>query len=192
MFGKSYDYIIVCKRPNYKLVDGISQLMLFLAMISFASSVKTPINNSKSIALYAIIVGITAWLIYAYFVQKKGGTPYYRIALLAGSLGWAMEKHWEWVALIYFVAAVLEKQVKFPLEIAFDDNEIIVNSLPKKHYYWNEIRNVVIKDGILTIDLKNNILIQKEIDNPGSVKTEQDFNEFCRTRLQAEQIKRTA
>jgi hypothetical protein len=186
---KSYDYIIVCKRPNFKLIDGISQLMLFLAMISFASSIRTPINNSRSIALYTIIAGITAWLIYAYFAHRKGGTPYYRLALLAATLGWTFQKDLWWLAIIYFIAAALEKQVKFPVEIAFDEQEIVVNSLPRRYYSWNGITNVVIKDGILTIDLKNNKLIQKEIEDPGSAKTENDFNEFCRTRIQAEQLK---
>ena len=85
------------------------------------------------------------------------------------------------------MAAALEKQVKFPVEIAFDDNEIVRNSFPKKYYYWNELNNVVIKDGMLTIDLKNNQLIQKEIEDSGSVKTEKDFNEYCRERLRQEQ-----
>jgi uncharacterized membrane protein len=188
---KSYDYIIVCKRSNYKLIDGISQLMLFLAMISFASAIRTPINTSGSIALYAIIAGITGWLIYAYFSHRKGGTPYYRLALLAATLGWAFQKDWWWLAIIYFIAAALEKQVKFPLEIAFDEQEIVVNSLPRRHYHWNELTNAVLKDGILTIDLKNNTLIQKEIEDPGSAKTENDFNEFCRNRIQEQQLKQS-
>jgi uncharacterized membrane protein len=186
---KSYDYIIVCKRPNYKLIDGISQLMLFLAMVAFASSIRTPLDNSRSIALYAIIAGITGWLIYAYFEQRKGGTPYYRLALLAATLGWAFQKDLWWLAIIYFIAAAMEKQVKFPVEIAFDEEEIVINSLPRRYYYWNQLANVVIKDGILTIDLKNNTLIQKAIEDPGSAKTENDFNEFCSTRIQAAQLK---
>lgn len=187
---KSYDYIIVCKRPNYKLIDGISQLMLFLAMIAFASSIRTPLDNTVSIVLYVIIAGITGWLIYAYFVHRKGGTPFYRLALLAATLGWGLQQELWWLAIIYFIAAALEKQVKFPVEIAFDEQEIVVNSLPRRYYYWNELTNVVIKDGILTIDLKNNTLIQKEIENSGSIKTENDFNAFCRNRIQEEQLKR--
>lgn len=186
---KSYDYIIVCKRSNDKLIDGISQLMLFLAMIAFASSIRTPLNNTRSIALYAIIAGITGWLIYAYFVHRKGGTPYYRLALLAATLGWALQGDLRWLAIIYFIAAAIEKQVKFPVEIAFDEQEIVINSLPRRYYNWNELANVIIKDGVLTIDLRNNKLIQKEIEEPGSVKAENDFNEFCRNRIQAEQLK---
>ncbi len=189
---KTYDYIIVCKRPDFRLIDGISQLMLFLSMIVFAKSVRAPVNTPESVVLFSIIAGITGWLIYCYFVQRKGGIPFFRLALTLATLGWALQPEWRWVSLIYFLAAVIEKQVKFPVEIAFDQEEIVVNSLPKKYYYWNELSNAIIKDGILTIDLKNNKLIQKEIENAGSAKAEMDFNEFCRNRLSAERLERTA
>jgi hypothetical protein len=183
---KVYDYIVVCKRPNYKLIDAISQLMLLLSMLSFASSVRVPIKSTESIVTFSMIAGITGWLIYCYFVQKKGGVPFFRIGLLMAAVGWGLQADWQWLAAVYFLAAVLEKQVKFPMEIAFDDTEIVVNSLPKKYYYWNEISNVVIKDGILTLDLKSNKLIQKEIEDSGSAKLERDFNEFCQQRIQTE------
>jgi len=183
---KVYDFIIVCKRPGYKLVDGISQLMLLLSMIVFASSVEVPITSGRSILYFSLIAGITGWLIYCYFVQRKGGIPFYRLGLTLATLGWALQPDWWWMAFIAFIAAILEKQVKFPLEIAFDQEEIVVNSLPKRHYYWNELNNAVIKDGLLTIDLKNNKLIQKQIEDPGSASAERDFNEFCLNRLNAE------
>ena len=47
----------------------------------------------------------------------------------------------------------------------------------------NEINNIVLKDGLLTIDLKNNKLIQKEVNDEVLPSDEHDFNEFCRQRL---------
>jgi hypothetical protein len=85
---KVYDYIVVCKRQNYKLIDGISQLMLLLSMLSFASSVRVPIKSTESIVTFCMIAGITGWLIYCYFVQKKGGVPFFRIGLLMAAVGW--------------------------------------------------------------------------------------------------------
>lgn len=189
---KVYDYIVVCKKPEHKLVDGISQLMLLLAMIAFASSVRVPLTSVKSIVLFCAIVGITGWLMYCYFKLRKDQTPYFRIGLLLGAVGWALQDGWQWMSIIYFIAAALEKQVKFPVEFAFDEKEIVVNSLPKKYYYWNELTNVVIKDGMLTIDLKNNRIIQKEIEDAGSATIENEFNEFCRQRINAELQVRTA
>lgn len=114
--------------------------------------------------------------------------PFYRIALTAAAVGWAIQPGWGFVAVIYILAAILEKQVKFPQEIAFDADEIVVNSFPRKHFQWNELQNVVMKDGILTVDFHNNTLIQKEIETQASAQTEQEFNEFCLERLKADSI----
>jgi hypothetical protein len=186
MFGKSYAYIVVCKRPSFRLVDGVSQLMLFLSLVIFTSSFQSSgiqQHKTAAIAMWLVIAAITGWLIRSYFVQKKQGTAFYRIGMLAAAVGWALQENWQWVGIIFFLAAIIEKQVKFPVEIAFDEDEIVRNSFPKKYYDWNDLNNVVIKDGILTIDRKNNQLIQKEIENPGSDKAEREFNEFCSQRL---------
>lgn len=190
--SKVYNYIIVLKRTDHKLANGISQLMLFLAIIVFISSLADTAVDIRTIELLAIIAFIIGWWIYYSFRQKKHTAPFFRLALMVAGVGWLFLPGWKIVAGIYFLAAIMEKQVKFPQEIAFDEEEIIVNSLPKKHYAWNELSNVVIKDGILTIDFTNNKLIQKEIGSDTSAKEEQEFNVFCNSRLKANGKKLTA
>jgi hypothetical protein len=48
------------------------------------------------------------------------------------------------------VATLAEKQVKFPQEIAFNEDGIIINTIPKREYAWSALSNVVLKDNILT------------------------------------------
>lgn len=43
--------------------------------------------------------------------------------------------------------------------------------------------NTILKDGVLTIDSKNNKLFQKEIQEYVSPETEKEFNHFCLTHL---------
>ena len=187
---KVYDYIIVCKRRGFKLVDGISQLMLFLALLVFSSSLSNTVvpTTGQIIQIVVINGSIIGWWIYCYVGQKKGNAPFFRLALLVAATGWLLQPGWRMVSAIYFLAAVLEKQVKFPQEIAFDEEEIVINSLPKKYFHWNELTNVVIKDGILTIDFKNNKLIQKEMETHTSAQVEQEFNDFCRNKLDAKSL----
>jgi hypothetical protein len=184
--SKVYDYIIVLRKADHKLVNGISQLMLFLAIVVFTSSLSNRNFDIYSIKILAVIAFITGWWIYYSFRFKKNNPTFFRLALMIAGLGWLLQPGWELVSGIYFLAAILEKQAKFPREIAFDEEEIVVNSLPKKYYSWQDLNNVVIKDGILTIDFKNNKLIQKEIESDTSAKEEQEFNEFCVGRLNAE------
>jgi hypothetical protein len=78
---------------------------------------------------------------------------------------------------------VIEKQVKFPEEIAFDNDEVVINSFPKKRYSWDAFENIVLKDGLLTLDYKNNTLFQKQIESAVSKEDEAAFNVFCQERL---------
>ena len=73
--------------------------------------------------------------------------------------------------------------VKVPPEAAFDAEEISFNSFPRKIYLWENVSNVVLKDGLLTIDLKDNTLIQKQVNDEVEKEIEQEFNGFCQEQL---------
>jgi hypothetical protein len=103
--------------------------------------------------------------------------------LLIGAWGIFIQPYLSWLAFVYVAAAVLEKQVKFPEEIAFDNDEVIINSFPKKRYTWDAFQNIVLKDGLLTLDYKNNTLFQKQIESSVEKELEDAFNLFCQERL---------
>lgn len=184
---KVYDYIIVFKRPGYRLIDGISQFMLLLAMLVFSWTLSTTAApTTGQIILFIVLIGcIIGWWIYCYRQLKQGSHPFFRLALLVAAAGWFMQVGLQMVAVVYLLAVILEKQAKFPQEVAFDKESVVVNSFPKKYFYWKDIANVVLKDGILTIDFHNNKLIQKEIETQASIKLEEEFNDFCRHKLNA-------
>ena len=48
--------------------------------------------------------------------------------------------------------------------IVFSDDGILYPSFPEKKYTWDEVAQVIWKDDILSIDLKNNKLIQFKIE----------------------------
>lgn len=71
-------------------------------------------------------------------------------------------------------------------EIGFSQKEIIINGFFKKGIKWEELNQVIIKDDILTIDFKNNKLIQSETDDEDDDDYEvgdDEFNTFCRNRI---------
>ena len=47
----------------------------------------------------------------------------------------------------------------------FTGSSIERKSFPPKKYSWSQLSNVVLKDNLLTLDLKNNKLLQAEIEN---------------------------
>ena len=179
---KVYDFILVFKNRGHATVNWISRMMLLLAIAVFIfASLPFTKTSASPLAITAIV--ITWWLL-TEMRLRKGKPVFFRIALLVAGVGWYIQPGGFALAMIYVVAALIEKQVKFPQEVAFDDEEIVVNSFPRKRYAWSAVNNIVLKDGILTIDFTTNRLIQKELESYPSPKDEQEFNAFCKEKLQ--------
>jgi hypothetical protein len=186
---KTYDFIIVLKQPSAsRFIDWMSKLMLFTAIVAFMYQAsiniaqKQPAENQSLYFIFSFL--IIAWWLYSYLREQKGLQPFYRFALMIAAWGWYIHPHGRILVVIYLIAAILEKPVKVQPEYAFDEDLIVFNSFPQKKYGWDDVNNVVLKDGLLTIDLKNNRLIQKEVNDEVTPKDEKDFNDFCQSRLE--------
>jgi hypothetical protein len=84
----------------------------------------------------------------------------------------------------FILFAILEAQAKYPLEIGFYRGGIVVNYLFKKKYPWTALQSVILKDGLLTLDFRNNVLFQKEVlDDDEPDADEDEFNDYCRGKL---------
>jgi hypothetical protein len=188
---KTYEYIIVLKEHySYRYIDFISRLMLLVAIISFLFRAYVDIRITgkfdvagKTGLLVILSCIIIIWWTFCWGQSRRNIIPFYRFALFVAAWGWYVHPHTLALSLIYIIAAILEKPVKLLPEIAFDDNEIVINSFPKKKYVWSELNNVVLKDGIITIDCKNNKLIQNEVNEPVSKGVESEFNNYCKEQL---------
>lgn len=182
---KVYTYILEFRQNSRALADIISTILLLLSFVFFCYTLYIiRVMTKQTIFLSVMTAGIVGWWIYCYWRQQQGKTAYYRIGLLMAAAGWAvMMSGWNWISILLLITALIEKQVKFPQEVAFDDNGIVMNTLPKKRYTWSAVKNVVWKDGILTIDLRNNKLIQRETSTEPAGNDEPEFNEFCRSQV---------
>lgn len=74
---------------------------------------------------------------------------------------------------------------KKDLVVRTSEEEINYPSLPQRRITWNELNNVILKDGLLTIDFKNNRFIQQFIDESKTSVIEKEFNDFCSRQLKA-------
>lgn len=67
-------------------------------------------------------------------------------------------------------------------DVIVSKENIIYPSFPRKTIEWKELQNMVLKDGLLTIDFRNNKLLQQETEGDDTIN-EKEFNEFCREQL---------
>ncbi len=86
------------------------------------------------------------------------------------------------LSLVFSVFGFLALKTK---KIVFTENRIEFPSFPKKIFLWAELENVLLKDRILTLDFKNNKLLQFTLtDHSIEVGNEEMFNKFVEQQLQ--------
>jgi hypothetical protein len=176
-----YDYVVTLKRENARRTDAISLLLLVVTILAFCFvQYRQGMSGFMSLAVLILFTGVTINMIAFY----KGREMKFRNWLFAAGLFWLAMPYFQWMFLPFILFAVLEAQAKYPLEIGFYSGGIVLNYLFKKKYPWNALESVILKDGLLTLDFRNNILFQKEVlDDDEPDADEDEFNDYCRTKL---------
>jgi hypothetical protein len=176
---KTYDYIITLKPTrSYAAFDWISLFLILIALTKIALLAVSTADGALRIK--AIIFGILILGSTVYSWINKGP---YRVPLFLAFISCIFILHEYFIAILYAICGILEKQVKFKRELGFDEEGVTINTFPKKRHKWHEINNVLLKDGILTLDLYNNRILQKELEDESTEELEKEFNEFCRAHL---------
>jgi len=88
-----------------------------------------------------------------------------------------------WMAVAHVILIIADSIARRSLRVLINTNGITYPSFPKKNIGWDQLENVVLKDGLLTIDFKNNHLLQAEIISSDRDIEETVFNIFCKKQL---------
>ncbi len=177
-----FQYVVTLKKTNEKYIDRISFcLCCFSTAVPIWEQVRTARFNLLLTA-QALVMG--SGVVINWIATRKGRRPRYRNWLLVAGLFWIMMPYLKWFALLYFALEFFEYQAKRPLEVGFTQDRVQINSLPKKTYRWGDFNNIVLKDGLLTLDLRSNKLIQRETqEEEDDDADEEEFNAYCHQQL---------
>ncbi len=176
-----YDYVVTLKRENARKTDLVSFLLLIFSFLAFSYvQLREGFNGFLSIAMLIVFTGLSV-NIYNSFKKRK---LHFRNWLFASGLLWLGMPYFQWMFIPFVLFALLESQAKYPLEIGFHSDGVVMNTLFKKKIPWTALDSVILKDGILTLDCKDNTLIQKEVlDDDDPDADEDEFNEYCRSKF---------
>lgn len=181
--SKIYDFVIVLKHKNKKAVQLTGLLLTALAIFLFLyRSFQENGSKINLIPFFSLLI-LFSWSINQ--IRKKEKVHFFLLMMISG-FGLISIHPFQWVGLIYLLMAVLERYALLSPEIGFSRDHIRFNGWPEKKYAWSEFSNIMLKDGILTMDFRNNKLFQKETDDaadPDYDGTEDEFNLFCREQL---------
>lgn len=150
-------------------------LFLYLGLYSAERNLRLPALISA--AFIGLILLIPFFLVKIKYPRNNPG-------LFLASIFWVRIGN-VWAGIVCFTLALLNLAAKRQVFVNFFPDKIVINSFWKKVFSWQELNQVIIKDGLLTIDFKNNKIIQSEISNSQPDVNEKEFNEFCSQQLRS-------
>lgn len=133
---------------------------LFIVSISLLLFATEYLLNKRNKKIFSAAIAVCALLIYMYLKMNF----------------WWAAAAMALVLLLYLFA------IQVPV-LHISANGIKLSILGKRFLKWEQLHNLVLKDGLVTIDLKNNKLIQQYLDESSMPVNEKEFNDFCKKQL---------
>lgn len=164
----------------------VTFFMLLINTFMFGYLLSRASDDVKGYSLIKIgfILGLVSLVFFAVQRYRKILLSYKpEIAFIIMALTWFFLGAF-WQGLLMLLVAVMGLISSRKQVLLISQEGIQLPGLRAKKIAWADVSNIVIKDAILTIDLKDNRLIQLLLDaNDRSRINEEAFNAFCRSKL---------
>ena len=176
------DYQIKLKNEKLNQYNRLSKLIILIFFIIFCYlAVFSGIRYIKIASIGVAGLLAVGFGLQFYFRNTKyqiGHRPFFLII----TFGWiSIENYWMAGAALLF--ELFSSITSRKMDVYVTKQNIQYPSVPAKNIKWIELNQVILKDGLLTIDFKSNKLIQQMIDEIKTSVNEKEFNDFCRQQL---------
>lgn len=180
-----YQYVVTLKNTHRRNIDRFSMLVCGVSALHFLFQYLMADKPQLLFLLGGLVILLLTGY-NSYQIFRKNASVRFNYILMMTGLVWAGMPFFPWLSVLLLVMGLFEHQSKKDLEIGFSDTVVMVNSIPRKSYEWNEFSNIILRDNLLTMDFANNKLLQREtVDDEEDDCDEDEFNDYCRRRLKA-------
>jgi hypothetical protein len=171
---------IVLKNDKIKSYRNIAMIVLLLNLAIFIYLLFFDEYRYEA-ASAILLVGIYVFM-RLYFIKKYNQGNYLDQIILFVLAGcWLGLQNYLMVTALVILGILYHLTLQ-KIQFVFTREKVTRFSFPAKEYDWNLFNNVILKDNVLTLDFKNDKLIQAEIENQKSIN-EQQFNSFAQSQL---------
>jgi len=171
---------IILKNDKIKSYRTIAQIILLLNLVVFIFMLFYDEYRYEA-ASAILLIGIYIFM-RLYFIKKYNQGNYLDQVLLFVLAGcWLGLQNYVMVAAMVILGIFYHLALQ-KLQFVFTPEKVFKLNFPGKEFEWNVFNNVILKDNILTLDFKNNKLIQAEIEKSQNIN-EQQFNSFAKSKL---------
>lgn len=182
----------------------IASLLFIINAIAFTALGFTGISISKKLILFTAAAILFVYALYHWKYKKKKDKSYITIYLLVAVI-WIAETPYYYFSILFFILLFFQFRMENNALISFSTSEIKIKRFFLSEYKWTAFNNIILKDGLLTLDFTNNKIMQVEPDwtepylfanqQGGELdayedvagedypKLEGEFNDFCNKQL---------
>jgi hypothetical protein len=172
------NFTIPIPNDRVKAYKVVTFIVFTLNFLGFGYVFLQTGGTASVLAIVALVVNAVPWLYYL-LNKKHIKSPVIEITLIASALLWMyFGNFWMGIALLLF--AIMSFFTNKRTVILFNETGFIYPSFPVKKYTWSDVVQVLWKDDILTIDLKDNKLLQFNIEKKFAAGFDWvAFNSWC-------------
>jgi hypothetical protein len=175
---------IILKNDKVRLYRNIALIFLVLNFTVFLFLLFYETYRYPSLAF---IIAFVLYLLLRQHLFKKGNVNNIldEFVFFIPAAGW-FGLHDYLIGIGCMLMGVLYKLSLQDIKFIFGRSNILKMNFPKKKLDWSLLNNVILKDNILTLDFKNNTLLQAEVER--SDVNEIDFNSFAKSQMEKVEI----
>ena len=174
---------IILKNDKIKSYRTIALIILMLNLAIFVFMLFYDEYRYEA-ASAILLVGIYIFM-RLYFIKKyKQGNYLDQVVIFVLAGCWLGLQNYFMVAALVVLGVLYHLSLE-KLQFVFTKEKVTKLNFPGKEFEWNAFNNVILKDNILTLDFKNNKLIQAEIEKSQNIN-EQQFNSFAQSKLKVQ------
>ncbi len=180
------EYNFTLKDNNQKTFRLFVWFLFFLHVVAAAVFALNADDADLRLSIY-ILLGFYVLIVTGYYFSRKRSKAFDTFSLIMALLYanfWL--KHVGFFALMIFVLVYLFVMIVQGKKttVAFSEQGVHVTRIFKTIIYsWVQTDNVIVKDNLLTIDLKSNKIIQAEIVENIAKEEEINFNRYSADQL---------
>jgi hypothetical protein len=173
-------FVFTVKNNQVKTIYFLSALIITALLFSFLY-VAIYVPKNKWAFLYAALLLVA---LIVSFIKKHKTVTFHRLAYFVAVLGILKLENYYLVFAVAIIPLFLKDAVS-DVVLKFNNKEIIIENLLSKKLQWQQIEHIVLKDGLLTIMLKNKKYYQYYIQEDMNDISTFQFNAFCSRFIQS-------
>lgn len=173
---KSYSFLLA--NTGLHLYNRIAYIISLLNLLYFVwLAFFSAANNNVAAKVFALLIAVSFSFKWLYKKIAPGKQYYFSANYILLAAGWFFVSTNYVMVLLNLLLAAMDIIARQKNYLIINEEQIIQSQWKfKKSYEWVAFSNIVLKDGLLTLDFKNNKIKQCDV---GEQVDEDEFNSFC-------------